>query len=50
MLGLADGLDAVAAERLRGELSGVLPLTYLERLDHQDVVRKVRGLYLELTR
>lgn len=48
--GLADALDAVAAERLRGELSGVLPRQYLERLDHQDAVRKVKALYLELAR
>ncbi len=46
--GLAAALDAVAAERLRGELSGVLPRPYLERLDQQDAVGKVRALYLEL--
>lgn len=50
LAGLADALDAVAAERLRGELSGVLPRPYLERLDHQDAVRKVKALYLELAR
>ncbi len=45
---LADLLDEVAAERLRGELRDVLPQPHLDRFDPRRAIRQVTALCQEL--